>query len=156
MHVGDQDSGLTRRLGDADDVRRVPRERPAPARISQVKQTTIDLRELLYSLATISDAAPAPAPGTTKLGKRALELHEDDWRQIEFYSAAHERRVDEHLAAIRSTERRRPATACRPSGSHLRAERRSISARSTASLHSRARRLGVVDWCRATRSEFGR
>lgn len=71
--------------------------------LTRVERTTIDTRELVYSLPTIADGIPAPAAaGSTKLGKRILELHEDDWRQIEVYATANDERVDLHLAAVRA------------------------------------------------------
>lgn len=69
--------------------------------MDRIKKTTIDPSKLLFSIPTISDSLPAPADGTTKLGKRVLELHEDDWRQIEFYALALESVVAGHLAAVR-------------------------------------------------------
>jgi hypothetical protein len=41
------------------------------------------------------------ARGTSKLHKRVLELHEDDWRQIEFLSSAYEAEMQAELRAIR-------------------------------------------------------
>ncbi|HSN69402.1 MAG TPA: hypothetical protein VLV48_09165, partial [Thermoanaerobaculia bacterium] len=49
-----------------------------------------------------SDSLPAPAEGTTKIERRVLELHEDDWRQIEFYALALESLVGGHLDAVRA------------------------------------------------------
>jgi hypothetical protein len=56
--------------------------------------------ELLYSLPTICDGIPGIAAGTSKLSKRVLELHEDDWRQIELVSAAYSDEVRACLAKI--------------------------------------------------------
>jgi hypothetical protein len=69
--------------------------------MDRIKHTTIDPSKLLFSIPTISDGLPAPAEGTTKIGRRVLELHEDDWRQIEFYDLALESLVEGHLAAVR-------------------------------------------------------
>jgi len=45
----------------------------------------IDPSEILFSLPTVAgDALPPIAPSTTKLDANAIEIHEDDWRQIEW------------------------------------------------------------------------
>ncbi|HEX5245328.1 MAG TPA: hypothetical protein VFW23_18850 [Tepidisphaeraceae bacterium] len=45
----------------------------------------VDVSELLFSLPTVSgDGLPPIAPGTSKLGTDAIEISEDDWRQIEW------------------------------------------------------------------------
>ncbi|MCY1043700.1 hypothetical protein OV208_20440 [Corallococcus sp. bb12-1] len=66
----------------------------------EVKVDTVDPRDLLYSLPTLSNELPAIAEGSTKLGKRVLELHEDDWRQVEFVALALQAPVDAELEAI--------------------------------------------------------
>ncbi len=58
--------------------------------------------ELLYSLPTICDRIPGIAAGTSKLSKNVLELHEDDWRQIELVSVAH---MDEVRACLAKVDR---------------------------------------------------
>jgi hypothetical protein len=58
--------------------------------------------ELLFSLPTICDGIPGIASGSSKLSKNVLELLEDDWRQIDFLSAAH---MDEVRACLTKIER---------------------------------------------------
>ena len=58
--------------------------------------------DLLYSLPTLCDRLPDIAPGTSKLSKNVLELHEDDWRQIELISVAY---LDEVRACLAKVER---------------------------------------------------
>jgi hypothetical protein len=58
--------------------------------------------KILFSLPTICDAIPAIAGGTSKVGKRVLELHEDDWRQVELVAVAH---LDEARACLAKIER---------------------------------------------------
>ena len=41
------------------------------------------------------------APGSTKLGKNVLELHEDDWRQVEFVSIVLRDDIEADLASVR-------------------------------------------------------
>jgi hypothetical protein len=62
--------------------------------------TNIPADQLLYSLPTICDAIPPTAPGTTKIGRRVLQLHEDDWRQIELVSRSLLAEVRAGLARI--------------------------------------------------------
>ncbi len=99
MHLGEQEWAVV----SADPMTSAEFRSSGRLRLvlSRVKAATVDPRELLYSLPTISDALPAPASGTTKLGKRVLELHEDDWLQIQFYSVHQQAQVDAQVAAIR-------------------------------------------------------
>jgi hypothetical protein len=79
--------------------------------------------DILYSLPTICDGIPGIAAGSSKLSKHVLELHEDDWRQIELFSAAHLDEVRACLAKIEGI----CAKERMPSGGfkniHLRSER---------------------------------
>jgi len=43
-------------------------------------------KNILYTLPTICDEVPSIAKDTSKQGRNVFELHEDDWRQIEFVS----------------------------------------------------------------------
>jgi hypothetical protein len=58
--------------------------------------------EILFSLPTICDGIPGIAKGTSKLGKDVLELHEDDWRQVELISVTH---LDEARSCLAKIER---------------------------------------------------
>jgi hypothetical protein len=62
---------------------------------------SVDPRDILFSLPTLNDALPAVAAGTSKQGLRVLELHEDDWRQVELVSRGHAAAVAEELVHIR-------------------------------------------------------
>jgi hypothetical protein len=55
---------------------------------------------VLYSLPSIDSTLPMMEPGSTKLGKRVLELHEDDWRQVELVSLTHKATIEAELRAI--------------------------------------------------------
>ena len=68
--------------------------------VRERKIVKLDPGELLYSLATISNELPPIQPGTTKLQKQVVELHEDDWRQVEFVAIAQQEQIDAELAAI--------------------------------------------------------
>jgi hypothetical protein len=68
--------------------------------LRKVKIETIDPRQVLFSLPTISDELPPVAPGTTKLKKDVLEMAEDDWRQTEFVHLSHDLTIDRELADV--------------------------------------------------------
>src|SRR5215470_2401386 len=57
--------------------------------LRKLKIESVAVDKLLYSIPTLNDWTPGIAAGTTKLGKRVLELHEDDWQQVELVSRIH-------------------------------------------------------------------
>lgn len=67
----------------------------------KIEITRVSPNDILYSLPTINDVLPAIAPGSTKLGKNVLELHEDDWRQVELISRELREIVAAELVQIR-------------------------------------------------------
>jgi hypothetical protein len=67
----------------------------------KIEVARVPPKDILFSLPTINDALPGIAPGSTKLGKNVLELHEDDWRQVEFVSRELSDVVAGELAHIR-------------------------------------------------------
>ncbi|PTL78310.1 hypothetical protein [Vitiosangium sp. GDMCC 1.1324] len=66
----------------------------------EVKIETMDTQKILYSLPTIAEELPAIEEGSTKLGKEVLELHEDDWRQVELVALTLESSIETDLRAI--------------------------------------------------------
>jgi hypothetical protein len=72
----------------------------------KIEVSRVPLDNIFYSLPTICDALPGTVGGSTKLGKNVLDLHEDDWRQIEFVSGDLRTIVDAQLAQIRRHLRR--------------------------------------------------
>jgi hypothetical protein len=58
----------------------------------------LDPNQILFSLSTIEDALPASTGDPTSGDE--LVLHEDDWRQLELVSRAHEDALDQELDAI--------------------------------------------------------
>jgi len=60
----------------------------------------ISPHDILFSLPTISGEWPPLESGTSKANKNVLELHEDDWRQIEFVPIAERGLTDECLKGI--------------------------------------------------------
>jgi hypothetical protein len=92
---------------DWEVVSAVPMTRPECERrgelhlsLRRITVGTVSLKDVLYSLPTICDEIPPIAPGTSKLGKPVLELHEDDWRQVEFVALAQQAQIDACLAQI--------------------------------------------------------
>ncbi|HMA38074.1 MAG TPA: hypothetical protein VKY74_26735 [Chloroflexia bacterium] len=63
--------------------------------------TRVDPRQILYSLPTLCDPIPGLQPGTSKRGQPVVELHEDEWRQIECVSRQHAPAIAQECAAIR-------------------------------------------------------
>jgi hypothetical protein len=59
---------------------------------------TVSPRDILYSLPTVCDRLPPFGPSPTPI--ETLELHEDDWRQVEFVSRDRRSALEEELAAI--------------------------------------------------------
>jgi hypothetical protein len=70
--------------------------------LRKVETNFADSKDVLFSLATICDGPlPVIAEGSSKLNADVIELHEDDWRQIEWISAALRKTVEQELEAIR-------------------------------------------------------
>src|SRR5258705_8598667 len=62
------------------------------------QQGPIDPNDILFSLPTICDPAPATEAKPPPAGHRAL--HEDDWRQIEFVAMANQAHIRRELATL--------------------------------------------------------
>lgn len=69
--------------------------------LRKVNVQPVSPQDILFSLPTLNDFLPAVAPGSTKLGQHVLELHEDDWRQVEFVARELGEVVAGELAQIR-------------------------------------------------------
>jgi hypothetical protein len=95
----------TLQLGD--DPWRVERAEPLTAAqfvpagrlvLTVRRLVSVPPREILYSLPTICDTVPAVGPAPTQA--ECLELHEDDWRQVELVSRSLALTVNAELDAI--------------------------------------------------------
>jgi hypothetical protein len=62
--------------------------------------STVPARDILFSLPSICDALP-PVSGT-RSGADALEIHEDDWRQVELVANSLSGVIESELGAIRA------------------------------------------------------
>jgi hypothetical protein len=100
------ETDTTVEIGDAKWL--VDRTDPSsPAEVAAARTLVLTLRrigrfppgDILYSLPTICDALPAVAAGATA---DRLEIHEDDWRQIEMVSAGLREVALAELRAIRA------------------------------------------------------
>jgi hypothetical protein len=61
----------------------------------------VSLEKIRYSLPTICDVLPAERSGSTKTNKNVLDLHRDDWRQLELVSRGLADVVARELAEVR-------------------------------------------------------
>lgn len=69
--------------------------------LSKITEGFIDPSTILFSLPTIAnDALPAIAPGSSRLGVEIIEIHEDDWRQIEWLPESASDIVESELSLI--------------------------------------------------------
>jgi hypothetical protein len=94
LHIGE----LEWRVESAEPETRAEYERTNKLELRLRKVERIDPKTILFSLSTIENSSPA-SNGDPITGD-ALELHEDDWRQLELISLAHEDAIDEELDAI--------------------------------------------------------
>jgi hypothetical protein len=70
--------------------------------LRRVVTAAVDPGELLFSLPTIAnDALPPVVPGSSKLDVHTIEIHEDDWRQVEWVSASAGDAIAAELEAVR-------------------------------------------------------
>jgi hypothetical protein len=70
--------------------------------LRKIETESVDPKDMLFSLATICDGPlPVIGEGSSKLDADVIELHEDDWRQIEWISAMFRDVIDREFEAIR-------------------------------------------------------
>lgn len=65
------------------------------------KIVRMPIDQILFTLPTLCNEIPALLAGSTKQGKRVLEIHEDDWRQTEFISTSYQETIDIEIAQIK-------------------------------------------------------
>lgn len=70
------------------------------------KAEAVDPRKLLFSLATISTDDYSLEPMDAPPGDAALVFHEDDWRQIEFFSRTRQDEIARMLVSLKAFEAR--------------------------------------------------
>jgi hypothetical protein len=69
-------------------------------KLRKIETGYVQAKDILYTLPTINKEAPPIAEGSSKLDKQVLELHEDEWRQIELLSPTYQDDVIAHLKEI--------------------------------------------------------
>jgi hypothetical protein len=101
MHLGEQDwNAIEARPVTAAAFRRTGKLMLILRKANPV--TMVDPSTILFSLPTITnDALPPIAAGSSKLDRDVIEIHEDDWRQIEWVSASFSDAAASDLDAIR-------------------------------------------------------
>lgn len=83
-------------------------------RLRRFEARMVSPQDILFTLPTIESSRPAMAPGSMRLGRRVLTLHEDDWRQVEALTEDAAQHASSELAAIVGVhEGRRGGTAFR-------------------------------------------
>jgi hypothetical protein len=86
----------------AEPVTRAEFTRTGELRLSlrKIEIRSVPADTILFSLPTICDEIPGIATGTSKLGRQVIELHEDDWRQVELVTQAQQAQIDAGLASV--------------------------------------------------------
>ena len=93
LHLGGDDWTVEH----AEPVTRADAAAACRLRLVVRKVMYVDPRTILYSLPTLENAMPPMQAGDGD----ALQLHEDDWRQVELVAARFEPEIAVELAAIR-------------------------------------------------------
>ncbi|MGC4119846.1 MAG: hypothetical protein QM765_35775 [Myxococcales bacterium] len=73
--------------------------------LRQLRIEMLSPESILFSLPTIASALPAVDGSSSKLGRRVLDLHEDDWCQMEVIDGAMLSLVLDELGAIARVQR---------------------------------------------------
>lgn len=100
LHLGEDDWEVVEaRPVTAADFRR---SRKLTLILRRVVLQKLGPGEILFSLPTITnDALPDVAAGSSKLGRDVIEIHEDNWRQIEWIAGSESDAIAAELDAIR-------------------------------------------------------
>lgn len=96
LHLGDEDWQVIQ----ADPLTSEEFTQTRKLVLTLRKIVMVPTKDILYSLPSLCHEIPAILSGSTKQGKDVFELHEDDWRQIEFVSSLYRSAIDAQLAEI--------------------------------------------------------
>lgn len=96
MHLGDDDWTVVQ----AEPVTSAAFAKSGQLTLTLSRVQTMPIKDILFSLPTISNEI-ASVSEISRAGKSVLEMHEDDWRQIEFISAGLREKVNAEIAEIR-------------------------------------------------------
>jgi len=95
MHIGDEQWAVLR--AEPPTRAECARTKRLVLTLARVRETTADLRDILFSLPSLNDRLPDDAGAAD--GTEAV-LREDDWRQVELVSAAMRFVVDDEIGEI--------------------------------------------------------
>jgi hypothetical protein len=95
LHIGDQDWDVVK----AEPLTRAEYLQSGKLRLTLAKIMMMPVKDILYTLPTIYDAIPADST-TPRAGKQVFEMHEDNWRQIEFVASTNQPAIETELRAI--------------------------------------------------------
>ena len=101
MHIGDEDWKVI----NAEPVTAEEFIQTGKLVLTLQKVVEVPVKNILFTLPTLCNEIPQILSGSTKKGKNVFELHEDDWRQIEFISLSYRSVIYSELAEIRSIYR---------------------------------------------------
>ncbi|BCL79629.1 hypothetical protein ccbrp13_20940 [Ktedonobacteria bacterium brp13] len=101
MHIGDEDWKVIK----AEPMTAEEFIQTGKLVLTLQKVDKVPVKNIFFTLPTLCNEIPKILSGSTKEGKHVLELHEDDWRQIEFISLSYRSAIDFELAQIRSIYR---------------------------------------------------
>jgi hypothetical protein len=96
LHLGDEDWHVER----AEPMRADEFSRIGLLTLTLSRITRMDPKKILYTLPTLNAAIPLPNEQISDAERPVYQLHEDDWRQIEFVSAMYAQEIKAELADI--------------------------------------------------------
>jgi hypothetical protein len=96
LHIGDQDWHIDK----AEPTRAEEFGRTGALTLTLSQISYMDPKKILFTLPTLEVAVPQPDGVIIAPDWHTLELHEDDWRQIEFVSVVNEQAIEAELADI--------------------------------------------------------
>ncbi len=96
LHIGNQDWHVEK--AEPATAEEIGQTGTLTLTLSQV--TSMDPKKILYTLPTLEAAVPHPDGHRSASGPQVFELHEDDWRQIEFVSAKYQTEIEAEVADI--------------------------------------------------------
>jgi hypothetical protein len=96
LHIGEDEW----RVVKAEPLTRAEYLQSGKLRLTLAKVMMMPVKDILYSLPTIYDSIPAVDDKTSRVGKQVFEMHEDNWRQIEFVASVNQQAIETEMRAI--------------------------------------------------------
>lgn len=97
LHIGGEDWAVT----NAEPMTAEEFMQTGKLVLQLQKVVKVAANDILFTLPTLCGDIPPVLAGSKKQGKHIFELHEDDWRQIEFISLAQHNAIELEFAKIR-------------------------------------------------------